>query len=266
MDQRILALAAVLLLGGPSVGCLSKDSVVSPAGPGRHILFIGNSLTYTNDLPGTVASIATAAHDTVQVGSVAGANLALVDHLNGATNARDVIAQRGWTYVVLQQGPTTVPTCRDSMVLWTRMFDSLITRSGAATALFMVWPSPSSIGGFDAVHTAYAHAALAVKGVFLPAGEAWRAAWEQDSTLQLYGPDNFHPSSLGTLAAALEIYERLGGRDVRTLDLTSVAPGVSKATLQLLASAAHLANQRYPAFDSTAVLLPKGPVVNVGSC
>ena len=45
------------------------------------------------------------------------------------------------------------------------------------------------------------------KGLLLPAGDAWRAAWAADARLPLYGPDGFHPSPMGTYLAALVIYE-----------------------------------------------------------
>ena len=45
---------AVLLLG---FGCSSAD--VEP-GDGLRVLFVGNSLTYTNDLPGVVAALGAA--------------------------------------------------------------------------------------------------------------------------------------------------------------------------------------------------------------
>ena len=67
------------------------------------MLFIGNSLTYTNDLPGTLAAMALAAGDTIQTETVAAPNLALIDHVAGQTNAVDVIKSAHWDYVVLQQ-------------------------------------------------------------------------------------------------------------------------------------------------------------------
>src|SRR5581483_6939028 len=98
-----LAVASILC----SAACVPKASeITAPTGPGRHILFVGNSLTYVNDLPGVVASIAKAAGDTVSVAQVVGPDLALIDHLKGATNATGVIGLGGWTYVVLQEGPS----------------------------------------------------------------------------------------------------------------------------------------------------------------
>jgi hypothetical protein len=59
------------------------------------------------------------------------------------------------------------------------------------------------------VSQSYAAAAKNVKGLLLPAGEAWRAAWATDAALPLYGPDGFHPSPMGTYLAALVIYEQI---------------------------------------------------------
>jgi hypothetical protein len=60
------------------------------------------------------------------------------------------------------------------------------------------------------VHS-YRQAAAAAHATFLPAGEAWQAAWRRSPRLPLYGPDGFHPSKLGTTLAALVIASRLTG-------------------------------------------------------
>src|SRR5207253_1615726 len=88
---------------------------------------------------------------------------------------------------------------------------------GAEPALFMTWPGTNYPYIFDEVRVSFQAAAVGVGGTFLPAGEAWRAAWSMDSTVRLYGPDGSHPSATGTFLAALDIYERLTGRDVRQL-------------------------------------------------
>ena len=240
-------LLGTLACGGPT------ESI--PAG-GHHVLFVGNSLTYVNDLPHTVAAIAASAGDTIHVATEAGPNLALIDHLNGATNAAQAIAQGGWEYVVLQQGPTPAGICRDSLVLWATMFDQRIRDVGGVPAVMMTWPAASGQAAFDEVRISFETAAAAVNGVFLPAGEAWRSAWREDPTLALYGPDGFHPSAMGTFLAALEIYEQITGRDVRTipaLAFTGNAPlALPEATIRLFQRAAHDANTRFPARPSGA--------------
>jgi hypothetical protein len=55
-------------------------------------------------------------------------------------------------------------------------------------------------------------AAERVGGLLLPAGDAWQEAWAADSALQLYGPDGFHPSPMGSYLAALVVAGQLTGR------------------------------------------------------
>src|SRR3954464_1961191 len=88
-------------------GCGMRPGVVAPLPPGgHHILFIGNSLTYTNDLPGTLSALAHEAGDTIAVRSVANPNFAVIDHALGGSDAVAAIQHESWNYVVLQQGPT----------------------------------------------------------------------------------------------------------------------------------------------------------------
>jgi hypothetical protein len=264
--MRLTLIAALALMG-----CHTSAPTTAPLAPGgHHVLFIGNSLTYVNDLPATVAAIATAAGDTVRVAMAAGPNLALIDHLNGATNAVSAIKAGGWEYVVLSQGPTPRGICRDSLVLWTKMFDPLIRAAGARPALYMTWPSEQDLAIFDDVRISFQEAARAVNGVFMPAGEAWRAAWRENPALQLYGADRFHPSPIGTFLAALEIYERITGRDVRTLGAQAFNAGqpmtLDEATVRLLQRAAHQANQASPASPDKTESLGMLMFASRGSC
>ncbi len=245
----------VLLAGGLLGGCHSGHGPLEPLPPGGvHVLFVGNSLTYVNDLPATVAAIAALAGDTFHVATAAGPNLALIDHLNGATDAVAAMRQGGWNYVVLQQGPTPAGICRDSLVLWTQLFDPYIRAAGAQPAVFMAWPYQGPLEWFDEIRISFQQAAASVNGIFLPAGEAWHSALEMDPTLPLYSPDGLHPTAMGTFLAALEIYERLSGRDVRTLPAQAFANGhplsLPAATIRLLQQAAHNANTSFPSASS----------------
>ncbi len=232
-----------------TVSCGSSPTDPLPPGTKR-VLFIGNSLTYSNDLPATVAAIATLAGDSYDVASVAWPGLALIDHAMGASNAMGAISQGPWDFVVLQQGPTTQSLCRDTLVLAAQLFDPVIRQAGARPALFMTWPSSGQTAAFEAVRLSFQTAAQAVGGIFLPAGDAWRRALASDPSVDLYAGDGFHPDVAGSFLAALEIYERLSGRDVRTLPPKAFLMGMPYplpvATVRLLQSAAHEANVAYP--------------------
>jgi hypothetical protein len=232
-------------------GCTGESPPLDPGPPqAYHVLFIGNSLTYFNDLPGTVGLLAAAGGDSIAVESVARAGFALIDHVEGKSNAVPVIRSRGWDYVVLQQGPSSLPLSRDTLILATRLLDPEVRAAGGRIAALMVWPAKDDIGSFDQVRLSYQEAARVVDGLFLPGGEAWRAAWALDPSVALYGPDGFHPSELGTFLASLVVYEAITGRDVRTLPPSALAAGhslnVSAGTVRLLQRAAHETVVRYP--------------------
>jgi hypothetical protein len=237
--RAFIAFLAVTSCGGS--GAPAEPPPVTPTT--YRVLFIGNSLTYFNDLPATVARLAGSANITIHVASVAGPNLALIDHVEGHSNAPDVIGQGGWNYVVLQQGPSALSLSRDTLLLAARLLATQIQAVGARTALLMVWPESNRFAVFDDVRDSYRAAAADVGGLFLPAGEAWRAAWVTDPQLPLYGPDGYHPSELGTYLAALVVYEGITGNDSRALADQAIVGGrdlgVPGSRVRLLQEAAH---------------------------
>ncbi len=189
-------------------------------GNGARVLFVGNSLTQVNDLPGMVRTMADAAGLDWDVQMQVQGGASLEDHWNrGVAPAR--IQGEHWDAVVFQQGPSSLPESRTSLRQWIREFDPLVRGSGGRSALYMVWPDRSRFAWFDRVRDSYALAARDVSGWFLPAGETWRAAWSEEPSLALYGGDGFHPTVAGTYAAAVTIFAGLSGRS------PDGAPGVA---------------------------------------
>src|SRR4051812_5272135 len=174
-------------------GCLST-SVSAPQleGQGRHVLFIGNSYTYVNDVPGIVQALAdSAGGGTLAVESVAEPDFALIDHWATGVAARE-IGKGGWAFVVLQQGPSSVEVNRDTLRLATKLFAPGIAQSGGKPALFSAWPTIDRRVDFPRAIESYRLAAADVNGVFLPVASAWLAAWTRDSSLPLYAGDGLH--------------------------------------------------------------------------
>lgn len=176
------------------------------------VLFIGNSLTEGNDLPGIVASLADSAGTSgFRTAALTRGGGALEDHWAEGT-ALQVIAQGNWRFVVLQQGPSSLPESRVNLREWTARFADRIRAAGAEPALYTVWPMADRFAFFGDVIESYRLAAEDVNGVELPAGAAWLEAWELEPDLTLYGPDGFHPTLEGSYLAALVIYGGLADR------------------------------------------------------
>lgn len=212
------------------------------------VLLIGNSLTYANDLPYMLEALLEAGGvGDVVVEAVAFPNFGLEDHWARGDAARR-IAEGGWDVVAMQQGPSATEG-RPSLLEYSARYADQIRAVGAEPALFMVWPALIRFFDFDGVSASYSMAAEAVNGILFPAGEAWREAWAVDETLALYGPDEFHPSLLGTYLAALVMYEQLSGNSPDALPASIPVPGgsvtISGETALLLQTAAHSANEKF---------------------
>jgi hypothetical protein len=238
-------------------GVFACSSATATGGDSGHsLLFIGNSLTYVNDLPAMVAKVAEAAQDSVEVAMVAGPNLAVIDHVNGATDAVARIDGGGWTFVVLQQGPTPAGVCRDTLVIAAMRLAPHIRGVGARAVLFLPWARSQFPQSLEAAGQSAGLAARAVGGVVAPIGIAWREALRTDPAAPLYGPDGYHPAPAGTLLAALTLYEKLVGRDVRAIPVESLvrlAAELTPAQVRALATAAHVASESLPPDSSTPV-------------
>jgi hypothetical protein len=207
--SRRVAVGIVLSVVAVAGSCrLSSDPVpLSHYGSGpRRILFIGNSLTGANEMPGMLVALAESARVTplpaVDVDWVS--DFALVDHWS-LGKAKELIANGRYDVVVMQQGPSSVAVNRDTLRLAAGLFAPLIRAAGGVPALFAVWPTADRQVDFDRATESYRLAAQDVGGMLFPGGETWRAAWRRDPALQLYSPDGLHPSPLGSYAVAVSM-------------------------------------------------------------
>ena len=210
-------------------------------GAGARVLFVGNSLTQVNDVPAMVRSLAAAAGLDWFVDVQLSGGASLQDQW-GRGQVQTKIRGGHWDAVVLQQGPSSLAESRSNLREWATTYDGLVRQSGGRSALYMVWPELSRFAWFDRVRDSYALAARDVDGWFLPAGEAWRAAWEEDAELQLYGGDGFHPTVAGSWAAALTIFGGLSGHSLAGLPAPA---GMAPATADRLRGAAAAALDQY---------------------
>ena len=213
------------------------------------VLFLGSSFTYNNDMPLLVQAFAHEAGQSLEVVTVAKGGFSFEDHCKRGA-ALSTLRKGPWSYVVLQQGASTLPASRRNMLEWVRKLAAPIRQAGARPALYMVWPSEDRRAYFDDARTSYTLAAEAVDGMLIPAGEAWRAAWRRDPNVQLYRRDREHPSPTGSFLVALSIFGMLFDRSPVGLparvrlsngNFVQVPPQLAK----LLQESAEEANQTY---------------------
>jgi hypothetical protein len=180
-----------------------------------HILFVGNSLTYTNDLPVLIKELGQNDGTTVTYSSLLFPNYSLEDHWNDG-NVQKELQKGSYDLVIAQQGPSALPESQVLLLDYTTRLANACKQNKCKLALYMVWPSADRSFDLDNVIRSYANAATSTQSLLCPAGLAWKNAWNVDSALPLYSADDFHPSMIGSVLAAITIYATL--KDKATLD------------------------------------------------
>ena len=173
-----------------------------------HILFIGNSLTYTNDLPKLVKVHAITKGIKIKTHMVALPNYSLEDHWNEG-NIQQLIATDKYDFVVIQQGPSSQQEGRDMLINYGKKYAALCSKHDATLAYFMVWPSLQYYHTRHAVIQNYQDAATINNAIILPVGASWKGYYIASKSNDYYGFDGFHPSLKGSKAAATTIVSHL---------------------------------------------------------
>ena len=234
----------LLLLAVGMCGCLGSapTGTTKVIGDGTRVLFIGNSLTYVNDVPGILQALAdSASPEKLAVASRTLPNYALIDHWVDGVAPRE-IAKGGWAWVVMQQGWTPPGIYRDTLRLAARNFGAEITKIGAKAAMYQTWPPVDRPNQFAGSIESYELAATDIGGEVFPVARAWLAVWERDRDIQLYS-DGLHASAAGSYLAAIVMYACIFDRSPVGLPATVRTRGgavvrLEPATARILQEAA----------------------------
>ena len=175
------------------------------------LLFIGNSLTASNDLPLLVEAMATHQGRPVKATVRTTPNYALEDHWMEGANR--LLTSRRHDVVILQQGPSSRPESREHLRQWTGIWAEAARAAGTRVAVFMVWPVAGTRDGFALVGRSYREAAVASGSLLLPAGEAWETVLAGPTPPALHASDGLHPTLAGSFLAAMVIVRDLVGID-----------------------------------------------------
>ena len=173
-----------------------------------HVLFVGNSLTYYNNLPLMVVDAAAKDGKQFVVETLAFPNYALEDHwLIG--RMQQMVCQGNFDYVVVQQGPSSQEDGRAMLLEYGTLLKTLCDSRGSKLAFFMVWPARQNYHTFPGVISNYSEAALATNSILCPVGSTWKRYIDRSNDYSYYSSDSFHPSVLGSQVAADIIYSSL---------------------------------------------------------
>ena len=178
------------------------------------ILFVGNSFTSRNNLPGLLASMAAERGITIEHRLISAGGASLRQHLN-AGKALTEIATGNYDTVVLQEQSTLPAKNPTRMHESIRDFHTAITASGAETALYLTWSRKGTPQ--EPLTTAYATIATELGATLIPAGLIWQHFQSTHPEVTLHAPDNSHPALAGTYLTACTFLIALLHEDPTTL-------------------------------------------------
>lgn len=217
----------------------------------KSILFLGNSYTFVNDLPQTLAYVAASAGKNLNFDSNAPGGYTLQGHSTNATSLAK-IAAGNWDFVVLQE-QSQLPSFPDFQVFaevfpYARTLDSLITASNPCTEtiFFMTWgrkngdasncaswPPVCTYEGMDSLlNLRYNMMADSNNALVSPVGALWRYIRQNYPQIELYQSDESHPSEAGTYAAACCFYTIIFREDPLLINYNSTISTVDAANIR----------------------------------
>ncbi len=165
------------------------------------ILFIGNSLSYSNNLPLLVSIAGEKQQLDIATEIIAKPNYALIDHLEeGSLETK--IENESFDFVIVQQGPSSQEAGRKLLFEAVQKLTKVCKKNQSQLAIFMVWPSQQYYHTFDKVIKNHREVAEKYQAVLCPVGEVWKTHFETTKDFSYYSTDGFHPSKKGSQAAA----------------------------------------------------------------
>ena len=178
-----------------------------------HVLFLGNSLTYWNEMPWMLERISKGSvsgkpkPSPIAAEFVGGSGMSLRQHWERGPAVR-AIRRRQWDFVVLQGQSKEPEGNRDEFFTYARRLDAEIRSSGAKTVLFLTWANRGTSQA--RITEAYRSLAREIGALVAPVGLAWQRL--AGAGRDLYDASGIHSNLAGSYLSACVFYARLTGR------------------------------------------------------
>jgi len=232
------------------------------------VLFIGNSITYFNDMPQTFENIANSFGDLTEVTMYAPGGTGFVNHVVDA-NVYDYFRQGDWDFIVLQPGSNESPgysyPIEETLTRAEILLDSIYIYNPCTKVLYYeisygVWGStPENLATYnetmDLIHTNLNFLADNTKTFYAPVGEAISTAWNYDQSIMLWGSTgDIHPNDKGSYIAACVFYASIFQKPSLGTEIINTIPVEEAVRYQLLADTIvlnHLSDWRINVYNQT---------------
>ena len=163
-------------------------------------LFVGNSFTARNDLPGLVAQLAAARGRRLEHRLISAGGASLRTHWNAGV-ALEAIQGGQYDHVVLQEQSTLPIKNARRMHENVRLFDEAIKAAGAQTTLYMTWARRNAPQSQQGITDAYVGIGRELAATVVPVGLAWQRFLGKHDAPVLHDRDQSHPTLAGSYLA-----------------------------------------------------------------
>lgn len=213
------------------------------------VLFIGNSLTYSNNLPGMLVELASAEGKNLEVDTWTLAGVSLRAHAN-SSDIYTKINQKKWDYVILQSDDITA--FDDMYNIEINCINKLLTgirsnHSESKVIYQMVFGLENGVdipneGKYsyeeymNKIYTGTLYIANQLNLQIAPVGWAWKTARAEKSDIVLFAADGAHPALRGSYIGACVFYSTIFGERLSENTYHSMLSAEEAYYLQNLAS------------------------------
>lgn len=232
--RMLLVVLAILLL---SNGCKGQET---------KILFLGNSLIYTNELPRVFDSIATDMQAKVSIDEITYANFKILTHME-YEDTIEAIMEGDWNHVICNEHNYLLldPTLHSTELhpAWKKL-QELFKSKSTEVHMFINWGftlgmrGKENLDSYDSMQSKLIEVTEQLTHQYdftaIPIGQAWRVVISQYPDLELRRFDKIHPTPAGTYLTACVIYSHLFNEEVVNVTIPEgIEPDIALAIQQI---------------------------------
>jgi hypothetical protein len=209
-----------------------------PASADISLLFMGNSHTSFNELPGMVAQMLRAARPARSVAFVVAPGSMFLEERIAHVPTDDLLRSQNWSFVILQAQKYSTSGQFQYSTAEAEEFIRRARQQRAVPIMFPEWPR----SGVDETSRIYdLHVSIAQREVacVAPVGQAWDLSLERHPALALHAPDGNHSNPAGAFLAALILFATMTGvspLDLPALPQVTTVDGATQAQLRAVAA------------------------------
>ncbi len=209
-----------------------------------HVLYLGNSLTYVNNVPDLVAQIAMSHGDTIIWDSNTPGGHKILQHSTNPVSLTKISDQK-WDIVIIQaqSQETAFPDGQLDVEIYppAEFLTDSIHRNNTCTRVLFYMPAGWKYGDnlncsalpeictyegqFARIRQTHLNISDSMNAGIIPSGISYYRSRAIDSTINLWSSDNVHPSIKGSYLTALNVYASITKK--ATVGTTYMPSGVS---------------------------------------